>query len=119
MYAAGASRLSISFQYVTEEVDAMGAPTQRWTEKCILHAQVEGEQYDVNDSMSNGPRKESTKSMTLVVRNAPSLGLNTRMRAVDFHSGEVFSITAIRYDAKKTRCFVDVVGGVSKGGGGG
>jgi head-tail adaptor len=116
MYQAGASRRLISFQDVTEAVDAMGGPTQTWTQKCQLHALVEGELFEVTDSLTTGPRKETTKNMTLVVRNAASLQLNTRMRAVDSRTGEIFAITAIRYDAKKTQCFVDVVGGASKGG---
>lgn len=116
MFRAGSARLLISFQDVVEAVDALGSPTQTWTPKCQLNAEVENEEYTVTDSLSTGPRKESTKSMTLIVRNAPSLGLNTRMRAVDSRSGTIYAITGIRYDAKKTKCFIDVVSGASKGG---
>jgi head-tail adaptor len=115
MFNAGAARMKFSFQDVIEGVDAMGAPVQTWSEKCQLHAEVENEQFEVNDGTATGPRRESVKTMTLIVRNAPSLGINSRMRAMDMRTAEIYAITAVRYDAKKTRCFIDIQGGNSKG----
>lgn len=116
MFNAGAARLHLKVQNPVEGVDALGAPATQWADYIELFAATENESFEVSDSMASGPRREATKSFTAVIRNHHLLDIHTRQRFIDVLSRETFSVAAIRYDAKRTQCFVDLVGGVSKGG---
>lgn len=96
-------------------MDSLHAPTRTWTKYAECHAAIENEQFVTDDSFTNGPREESIKTMTLIIRNHPGLAFNTRQRVKDLLSGELFEITGIRYDGKRTTCFVDVRGGQADG----
>lgn len=116
MFNAGAARLHLKVQNPVEGVDALGAPATQWVDYVELFAATENESFEVSDSMASGPRREATKTFTAVIRNHPQLAFNTRQRFIDLDSLETFAVASIRYDAKRTQCFVDLVGGVSKGG---
>jgi head-tail adaptor len=105
----------VDFESPIETTDALGAPTRSWTRYAQLHAAVETEISTTTDELTNGPREESTRSLTLVVRSHMGLKLHSRMRVVDVREGDVFEIRAIRYSAKRDQAFVDVVGGQSDG----
>lgn len=105
----------VDFESPIETTDALGAPTRTWTRYAQMHAAVENETSTTTDELTNGPREESTRSLTLVVRSHMGLKLHSRMRVVDVREGDVFEIRAIRYSAKRDQAFVDVVGGQSDG----
>jgi head-tail adaptor len=105
----------VEFQEPQEALDGLGAPMRTWTRVGSSHVGVENENITTTDSQSRGPREESIRSMTLVVRLFASFKLHTRMRVMDLRSGELFEISAVRYSAKRDQAFVDVVGGQSDG----
>ena len=105
----------VDFESPVEALDALGAPTRTWTRYAQMHAAVENEQATASDDQKPGPREESTRSMTLVVRCHVGLKLHTRMRAVDVRLGDIFEIQSIRYSMKRDQAFVDVVSGQSDG----
>ena len=105
----------VDFESPVESVDTLGAPFRSWTRYAQMHVAVENEITTTSDEITNGPREESTRSMTLVVRCHIGLRLETRMRVVDVRKGDILEIRAIRYSAKRDQAFVDVVGGQSDG----
>ena len=105
----------VDFESPVESVDALGAPTRAWTRYVQMHAAVENELATADDDLASGPREESTRTMTLVVRSHVGLKLHTRMRVVDARNGELFEIRSIRYSARRDQAFVDVIGGQSDG----
>jgi hypothetical protein len=115
MFNAGAARMVVEFQDPVETLDSMYAPTRTWAKYMEVHAGVEGEQYNVDDGISTGPREEGVKSMTLVIRNHSGLAFHTRQRVLNKLTNELYEITGIRYDGKRTLCFVDVRGGQASG----
>jgi head-tail adaptor len=115
VFNAGAARAKIEIQDSVELLDAMHAPTRTWTLYKVVHAEIENERFEVDDSLTTGPREESIKTMTLVVRNHMNFNINTRQRVKNLRTNELFEITAIRYDGKRTKCFIDVKGGESNG----
>ncbi len=116
MFNAGSARLHFKVQNPADSVDGLGAPITGWADYLEVFAAIENESFDVSDSMASGPRREATKSLTAIIRNHYSLDFHTRQRFVNTLTNEIFAVSAIRYDAKRTQCFVDLVGGVSKGG---
>lgn len=115
VFNAGAANRKMKFQSVVEGTDTLGAPVQTWTDYMTVHASIEGEESTVSDSLTTGPRREALKTMTVSIRNHPSFTFNTRQRVIDVRTNEVYSITGIRYNAKRSICFIDLVGGGSKG----
>lgn len=115
MFIAGLANMRIDIQDVINGVDALGAPTRAYNSYLQCYAQTDGQQYSVTDSESAGPREESAKTITLIVRNHAQLNINTSQRVVDLETGELFSIQAIRYDRLNTVCYLDCVGGVANG----
>jgi hypothetical protein len=115
MFNAGAARMHVEFQDPVESVDALFAPVITWKPYARRHVQVENEQATVSDSFTTGPREESVKTMTLVVRHHPNFGYSTRQRVVNLHTGELFEVEAIRYNSTKSMCYVDVRGGQASG----
>ena len=115
MFNAGAANLYIDIQNVTTTLDAQGAPIRTYASYLNCYAAVERLEYAVENSATGGPREESIKTFTMVVRNHPSLNINSRQRVVDLNSGDIYHITGIRYDAKLTTCYIDVQSGESDG----
>jgi head-tail adaptor len=115
VFNAGAARALVEIQDSVELLDAMHAPTRSWVLYKKVHAIIENERFEVDDSLSTGPREESIKTMTLVVRNHMGFNINSRQRIKDLRTNELFEILAIRYDGKRTTCFIDVKGGESDG----
>ena len=115
MFNAGQAQMKVRIESPAEVKDAMGAPKTGWLPYAEVHAGVENREYSVADSLSTGPRRESAKNMTLIVRNHVNRAYHTNMRAVDVRTGEVYAITSIRYGARRDVCYMDVTGGVSDG----
>lgn len=115
MFIAGQARTLIDLQELVNGVDANGAPVRTYTSHVQCYAMTEARRADVNDSTDTGPREESVKTLTLIVRNHASLNINTRMRVNVVGTGEYYNITAIRYDASESTCYIDCTGGQANG----
>jgi hypothetical protein len=117
MFESGRVNTQVEVQNPSDGTDAMGAPQFGWVSQVpqlLLFAYPENEVTAV-DSLSTGPREEAVRTMTLVTRNHPGISINTRQRLVNTQNGEIYRINAIRFDAKQTTCFIDVVTGESNG----
>jgi len=115
MFNAGAARMYAEVQNPVEALDSMYAPTRTWTKYMDVHAVIENEQFNVDDGLATGAREEGVRTMTLIIRNHPQLAFHTRQRVVNKLTNELYEITGIRYDGKRTLCFVDVRGGQADG----
>lgn len=107
--------MKVKIQNVVNGVDAMGAPTRTYTDYLECWVQVENRQVASADSVTAGPREESTRTATFIARNHSSLNINTSQRIVVQDTGEIMGITAIRYDQRSTVVYMDVQGGVANG----
>lgn len=117
MFESGKANTLLEVQNASDGVDALGAPEFGWVSQVpalLLFAYPENETTAV-DSLASGPREESVRTLTFVTRNHPGLVINTRQRLVDMATSELYRVNAIRYDAKKTMCYIDVVTGESSG----
>lgn len=117
MFDAGKVTTLLQIQVPSGAVDSMGAPEFGWapaTPALFLYAYPENELNSQN-SLSDGPREEAIRTLTFVTRNSPDIDINVQQRLLDTEAGVLYRILAIRYDAKKTTCFIDVESGVAHG----
>lgn len=115
MFIAGAATMLVDIQDVVNGVDALGAPTRSYVTYIQCYAQTDAHQFSVSTSDSVGPREESSKAITLIVRNHAQLDINVSQRIVDTETGEIYSINAIRYDSLGVVCYIDCIGGLANG----
>ncbi len=117
MFESGKVNMQVEVQNPNDGVDGMGAPQFGWVPQVpplLLWAYPENDVTAVN-SLTTGPREESIRTMTLVTRNHPGININARQRLVNTQNGEIYRISAIRFDPKKTTCYLDVSTGESNG----
>jgi len=115
MLNIGLSRVFVTIEAPVSDVDDMGAPTTTWATYATAFGELEGDQVMQDDGLSTGPRREVTRSSTLIIRCHPSEMFSPAMRVVT-SDGQVMSISAVRYDSKHSRAYMDVQGGQSSGG---
>lgn len=96
--------------------DAMGAPYSTYAPYASVMAAFEGAEISGSVDSGSGPRQDVTQRKTIIFRNHPSQSFTPDMVAVEQETGIVFNILAIRYDYRKTTCFMDIESGKSNGG---
>jgi hypothetical protein len=107
---------SFRVDQATVLLDDMSAPYSTWSEYATVYGEVENSETRADESMASGPRRELTKSMTLIVRCHPSQTFSPAMRLVDLTTGDTYAISAVRYDTRRTTAYIDCIGGSSAGG---
>ena len=96
--------------------DALGAPYSTWVDYVTVYAEIEGGEVSALETGSTGPRRELSQSMTLIFRCHPSQVFGPEQRAINTTTGVIYAVSAVRYDYRRTKAFMDITGGVSAGG---
>jgi head-tail adaptor len=114
MLNAGAMWLAITIQSPVDLLDSTGAPYRSWISYHTCHAATEGAQTTANESNSS-PYESATRTVTFIIRNHVRLDITTDMRIIVGQDSSVWAITSIRYDTKRSVCYVDATSGAAKG----
>lgn len=100
----------------TVAYDSMGAPYSTYAFYATVMAEFEGAEISGSVDTGAGPRQDVTQRKTLIFRNHPSQSFTPDMVAIEQATGITFNILAIRYDYRKTTCYMDIESGKSNGG---
>jgi head-tail adaptor len=112
MLPLGRMNYLVSIQNPVTAKDALGAPVQTWADYQTVYAAIENDAYSAEED-NGAPHESNIQTRVYILRNHRDFNFNTQQRLLD--RGSVFAITAIRYDAKATVCYLDCVSGASSG----
>lgn len=110
MLALGQMNRMLTFQNSVQSTDDMGGIVRSWVDYETVYGAIENQEY-VADESNGSPHNSNTLNRTYIIRNHPSLNFDVKQRISDAYDGSLSVITAIRYDAKQTVCFVDATSG--------
>lgn len=114
MIAVGKLNRQVTLQEPTTALDGMGGPVLTWATYATVWSAIENEEYTSNESNA-APHERGVMSRTYIIRNHPTYNIHLKMRINDPLDGFLGAISAIRYDAKRTVCYIDAQSGASNG----
>ena len=112
MLPVGKMNRQIKLQSPTSGIDSMGGSVTTWSDLATVWAGIENEEYSSSESTA-APHERGTVTRTYIIRNHPSMSIGLGLRVQDLMDGSLSVVGAIRYDSKRTVCYLDATSGAS------